>query len=58
MKHNEYPTYMKTQAINLMKLYQIITCIQKSQEISKNNLKNRNKTMRNQAHKLKEHKQA
>jgi hypothetical protein len=44
---------MKTQAINLMKLYQIITCIRKSQEISKNNFKNRNRKMRNQAYKLK-----
>jgi len=49
MKHNEYPTYMKTQAINLMKLYQIITCIRKSQEISNNNLKNQSRTMRNQS---------
>jgi hypothetical protein len=32
---------MKNQAINLMKLFQIITCIRKSQEISKNHLKNR-----------------
>jgi hypothetical protein len=53
MKHKEYPTYIKTQDINLMKLFQIITCIRKSQEISKNNLKNRNRTMRNQNQELK-----